>query len=63
MHSIYISRWNRCLLSDRLSDIYDNNKLQCQNNCEYSSYLPTTKYLKCQCKVTNEEKIETKEPH
>ena len=36
------------ILSDRLSDIYDNNKLQCQNNCEYSSYLPTSKYLKCQ---------------
>ena len=50
------------ILSDRLNDIYEKNKLECLQNCEYSAYLPTSKYLKCECKVTNEEKIETKQP-
>ena len=50
------------MLPDRINDIYEKNKLQCQQNCEYSDYLPESKYLKCECKVTNEEKIDTKEP-
>ena len=50
------------ILTDRVNDIYENNKLECQENCEYSEYLPDSKYLKCDCKVTNEEKIDTKEP-
>ena len=50
------------ILPDRINDIYEKNKLICQENCEYSDYLPESKYLKCECQVTNEEKIETKEP-
>jgi len=49
------------ILPDRLN-IYQQNKLECQNNCEYSDYLSESKYLKCKCSVTNEEKIETKDP-
>ena len=50
------------VLLDRVNYIYEQNKLTCQNNCEFSEYLPDSKYLKCDCKVTNEEKIETKDP-
>ena len=50
------------ILFDRINDIYEKNKLECQENCEYSDYLPELKYLKCECKTTNQEKIETKEP-
>ena len=49
------------ILPDRLN-VYEQNKLECQNNCEYSDYSSESKYLKCQCQVTNEEKIETKNP-
>ena len=49
-----------CLLDRK--NIYEQNKLQCQENCEYSEYLPETKYLKCDCNITNEEKIDTKDP-
>ena len=38
------------------------NELSCQANCEYSDFIPVSEYLKCECKVVNEEKIETKEP-
>ena len=50
------------ILLDRINDIYEKNKFQCQENCEYSDYLPESKYLKCECHVTNEEKIDTKNP-
>ena len=50
------------ILSDRFNEIYEPNKLECQKNCEYSDYLPDSKYLKCECHITNEEKIDTKEP-
>ena len=50
------------ILTDRVNDIYEKNKLECQENCEYSDYLPDSKYLKCDCNVVNEEKINTKEP-
>ena len=49
------------ILPDR-HNIYQRHKLECQNNCEYSDYLSESKYLKCKCGVTNEEKIETKDP-
>ena len=49
------------ILPDR-HNIYQQNKLECQNHCEYSDYSSESKYLKCQCQVTNEEKIETKNP-
>ena len=41
------------LLSDRQNNIY-NNDLTCQNNCEYSSYSEKTTYLKCECKISNQ---------
>ena len=50
------------ILLDRINDIYEKNKLECQEGCEYSDYLPESKYLKCECNVNNEEKIETKNP-
>ena len=31
------------ILTDRVNDIYENNKLECQENCEYSEYLPDSK--------------------
>ena len=49
-----------CLLDRK--NIYEQYKLQCQENCEYSEYLPEIKYLKCECNVSNEEKINTKDP-
>ena len=44
------------LLSDRINDIYskNNNLTTCQQNCEYSNYLPETKLLKCKCNVNIE---------
>ena len=43
------------LLSDRKKDFYNNNDTTCQANCEYSSYILETSYLKCECKVINED--------
>ena len=39
------------LLSDRKNDIYNNNYTTCQANCQYSSFNPEYKFLKCECKV------------
>ena len=50
------------ILTDRINDIYEENKLTCQNDCEFSDYLPDFKYMKCECNVTNTKKIETKNP-
>ena len=49
------------ILLDRVN-FYEQNKLICQKNCEFEDYTPESKYMKCDCKVTNEKKIETKEP-
>ena len=50
------------LLSDRYNDFFTPNQLTCQANCEYSDYSPESQYLKCECDIVNDEKIETKEP-
>ena len=50
------------LLADRYNEYYNENQLTCQANCEYSDYSPDSQYLKCECDVVNEEKIEIKEP-
>ena len=50
------------ILTDRINGIYEENKLTCQNDCEFSDYLPDFKYMKCECNVTNTKKIETKNP-
>ena len=50
------------ILTDRKKDIYEKNVYHCQENCEQSEYLPKIKYLKCDCHITNEEKIDTKDP-
>ena len=50
------------LLSDRFNDFFIPNQLNCQKYCEYSDYLAGSEYLKCECNVVNEEKIETIEP-
>ena len=50
------------LLADRYNDFFVSNELICQSNCLYSDYLPDSQYLKCECNVVNEEKIEIKEP-
>ena len=41
------------ILSDRINDIYykNNNLTLCQENCEYSDYIPEKKMLKCKCDV------------
>ena len=49
-------------LSDRNNDLYNKNQLTCQANCEYSDYSSQSKYLKCECDVVNEDKIETQNP-
>ena len=49
------------ILPDR-HNVYEKHKLVCQKDCEYSDYLPESKYLKCKCNAPNEEKIETKDP-
>ena len=48
------------ILSDRFNNFFIPNQLNCQANCEYSNYLPDSQYLKCECNVIDEEKIETK---
>ena len=50
------------ILLDRVNDIYESNMFKCQEHCKYSEYIPETKYIKCDCNITNEEKIDTKEP-
>ena len=39
------------LLSDRKNDYYNNDNTTCQSNCQYSSFNPEYKFLKCECKV------------
>ena len=39
------------LLSDRKNDYYNNDYTTCQSNCEYSSFNPEYKFLKCECRV------------
>ena len=39
------------LLFDRKNDYYNNNYTTCQSNCQYSSFDPNYKFLKCECKV------------
>ena len=50
------------ILLDRVNHIYESNMFKCQEHCKYSEYIPETKYLKCNCNITNEEKIDTKAP-
>ena len=49
------------LLSDRRNDYYNANETTCQINCQYSSYLSDSQYLKCECGITAED-IDTEEP-
>ena len=49
------------LLSDRKNDYYNSNETTCQANCQYSAYLSDDQYLKCECRITNED-IDTEEP-
>ena len=39
------------LLSDRIDYIYNNQDSQCQNNCQFSSYLLNSSYINCTCNV------------
>ena len=39
------------ILLDRKNDFYNNDFTTCQSNCQYSSYDPNYKLLKCECKV------------
>ena len=43
------------LLNDRKKDFYNNNYTTCQSNCQYSSYNPKNKFLKCECKVIKDD--------
>ena len=49
------------LLFDRYNDYYKSNQLNCQENCNYSNYSIETQYLKCECNVVNQNKIELEE--
>ena len=42
------------LLSDRRKDYYTNETI-CQNNCEYSGYIPESQLIRCVCNIENEE--------
>ena len=50
------------LLADRYNKYFTENQLTCQANCEYADYSSESKYLKCECNVVDEEKIEIKYP-
>ena len=43
------------LLSDRINDYYNEDNTGCQSGCEYSSYDKNNQFLKCECKVVNED--------
>ena len=49
------------LLSDRIKDFYSVNETMCQANCQYSEYSFESQYLKCECKIENED-IDIEEP-
>ena len=49
-------------LADRYNDFYNSNQLNCQANCQYSDYNSESQYLKCECSIVNNEKIETENP-
>ena len=42
------------LLNDRIDYIYNNKDSQCQNNCQFSSYLSNSLYINCTCVVAEE---------
>ena len=50
------------LLADRKNDIYNNDQTTCQSNCEYSSFNPEYKFLKCECRVIVDD-IDTNDLH
>ena len=49
-------------LADRYNIFFVENQLSCQDNCEYSEFNLDSNYLKCECKVNDEDEIETEEP-
>jgi len=49
------------LLSDRIKDFYSANETMCQANCQYSEYSFHSQYLKCECKI-EEEDIDIEDP-
>ena len=49
------------LLSDRIKDFYSANETMCQANCQYSEYSFQSQYLKCECKI-EEEDIDIEDP-
>ena len=44
------------LLEDRKNDYYYSsvNETTCQSNCHFSKYLSDSKFLKCECSISNE---------
>ena len=42
------------ILSDRINYIYNNEDIQCQQNCKTSKYLEESKYLNCSCAINEE---------
>ena len=50
------------LLNDRKNDYFNNNETTCQANCSYSNFNIENQYLKCECNIVTEEKIDTVEP-
>ena len=42
------------LLSDRVNYIYKNQDSQCQQNCQFSSYLANSLYMNCTCNAIND---------
>ena len=50
------------LLSDRYNDFYQSNELGCQENCQYSDFSIESQYLKCECKIIEQNEFEMKQP-
>ena len=50
------------LLSDRYNDFYQSNELGCQENCQYSDFSIESQYLKCECKIIEQNEFEMEQP-
>ena len=48
------------LLTDRITYFFHNNETICQSNCNPVDYIEDTRYLKCDCDISNSE-INTRE--
>ena len=50
------------ILADRNNDFFAKHEIICQANCDYSSFSSQSNFVRCECNVVENEKMEAEEP-